>query len=789
MIRQGIEPLFTESNKNSNDHRINLRKIYSRIAKYWPSVLICVIVSMLFAFAYLRYATSQYLVSSRILIKTDKNNSGNGALLSELGMNPGTNNVENEVEILKSRILMQQVVSQMHLNVNYYIPGNIKITSLYREAPFTFIPLYPDSIINATIKYDLIKLSDGSMKLSSNGKNITARLGDTVVLDNKKLVIETNPYADDEYKSIETFTVEVGPLEPAIDAYQAALTVEMANKQVNIITLSIKDVLPERGKDVLSNLINAYRNANINDKTEVANGTIEFIDNRLSLVNQELTGVEKDIQGFKSRNRFTDVNAQSKMLLDNTSTNEKELTGKEVQLRILESLENYLKDNNNARRVMPATLIAQDATLTGIIEEYNGLQMQRQKLLLTYTENSPQVRNTDEAINDTRVGMRSYIASLKSGYKVAVNELRSRAGSIDAAISKVPENERIYLEYSRKQQIKQELYLFLLQKREESAISKSATVSNLKVIDPPKTSGKVSPVKSRIYLIAFALGIIVPGARILIRELLNDRIENNADILALTQMPIIAEIGHHPGEEIIAVRKDSRTVVSEQFRALRTNLQFLLPRKEQKIIMLTSSMSGEGKSFVSVNLACALAISGKKVVLLELDLRKPQVTKKLGISNAVGFSNYIVGQASLDAILNQSPVSEQLYVIPSGPLPPNPSELLMLPQVNVLMDALKENFDYIIIDTAPVGLVTDAQLLSAHTDATLFVVRQGYTHKEQIKAADALYRSDKISKMSLVVNDVDSKHSSNYGYATYGSGYYDDETVKTGLAKYIKRKN
>ncbi|HLO69949.1 MAG TPA: polysaccharide biosynthesis tyrosine autokinase [Flavipsychrobacter sp.] len=787
-MQDNIEPMFAD---NRQANRINVERLLSRLVDYWPSIAISVAVALIFAFGYLRYATPQYLIKAKVLIKSEQGQGVNGALLEELGMGNSVSNIENEVEIFKSRLLMQRVVAQMDLNIQYFIPGAIKTSAIYNDGPFLFKTLIPDTAIKAFYSYTLKPLGRDKFELANEKKTWQGKYGDTLQLPVSAVVIERNLNDAHIYNEVEEYIINITPVEDITESYLSSLGVELINRQINIINLSIRDEIPQRGEDILQKLIQQYQEANIEDKNEVANGTIRFIEDRLGLMSDELTSVEKSIENFKSRNRLTDIEAQSRLLLDNTGNTQQELTQKEVQLRVLESLEKYVQNSGNNTRVMPATLIAQDATLVNIISDYNNLQTQRQRLLMSFTESSPQVKNVEAQLEDLRIGIRNYITSLKKGYQISVNELKSRADIIDNSIRAVPSKERESREYARQQAIKQELYLFLLKKREEAAISKSATVSNLKVIDPAKQSGRaVFPVKSKIYLIALVIGLVIPGVRILLKELFNNRVKSRSDVESGTSIPILGEITSVSEEQVVVVKKDARTVVAEQFRALRTNIQFMLTDDAEKTILITSSMSGEGKSFISINLSSTLALSGKKVILLELDLRKPKVAHHLHLNNQVGFSNYVIGKANLNDVIVPSGVVEGFDVMPSGPVPPNPAELIMLPKTEQLIADLKTKYDYIVIDTAPIGLVTDAQLLAKNADAVIYILRQGYTYYEQLKSADELYKSGKMKHMGMVINDVELKRGNAYGYGKYGSGYYDEPTTASTmkLKKLIKRK-
>lgn len=784
-----MEPMFKTNRRDGEDNTINIEKLYSLVSEYWISIVICIVASLLVASVYLRYATPKYAVHAKVLIKTGQANSS-GAMLEELGVGSGKSNIEDEVEIFKSRILMQRTIQYLHLNIQYFVQGKITTANLYKEAPFKITPLFNDSTIQSVYTYVFKVAKDGSFDVDVEGRNMHGKYGDILELPLGKVIVERNPLSGHLYDQTPEFIVVISPVESLVDGYVGALSVELASRQVNILNLSFTDVVQQRGEDILNRLIEEYQLANIEDKNQVAEGTLKFINERLEDVIAGLTVVEKDIKNFKSSNSMIDVESQSRLLLQNTGENSRELTQKEVQLRILESLERYLNNNKNTSRLMPATLISQDVTLAKIVDDYNSLQSNRLRLLNFYTESNPYVRSIDTQIENSREAMRNYISSLKRGYEVSVEELKAQGGIINSKLTQVPEKQRVYLEYARRQQITQELYLFLLKKREETAISKSATVSNLKVVDSAKRSGTpISPIRSKIYLIALVVGILLPVARIAAKEVFNNKIGTKADIERLTKVPIAGEVSHSYDPLLVVVKKDSKTVLAEQFRALRTNLQFLLPNDTSRTILITSSMSGEGKSFVSSNIAAAIALSGKKVVLMELDLRKPKLSRAFGIENKTGFSNYMAGLADIDNIIVPSGVADNIYIIPSGPIPPNPSELLMLPKMEQLFENIRNRFDYIIIDTAPVGLVTDAQIISKHSDVVLYIVRQGYTYKQQLRHADNLYKTGKLPHMNLIVNDVKLSKSSEYGYGS-SSGYFEDEKagIASKISKIVKRK-
>lgn len=791
-MQDSLEPIFKEERKGG-DNSIKTEKLLSTILAYWPVLAVCVVITMLAAYIYLRYTTPRYMSYAKVLIKDEKKSGsmGEGQLLQELGLQTTAANIENEVEIFKSRTLMKKVVDELQLNIHYYAPGRIKTSEYYyTDLPFRFVPLFDNGNVPLRYKYQIKINDDKGFTITDKKNSWSGTWGDTVNLPIGPVVIKDRRKLANPAYELDECSIEIKATEYQAIKTLRQLDVDPVNK-ASILQLSVSDVLPQRGEDVLNELIKAYLQANIDDRNKTLDATVEFIDERLKGVTYELSGIEKNIEQFKSSRKLTDLSEQSKMLLNYTSEYARQLTDKEVKLSVVESLEQYLNDDRNKDRIVPSSLLVEDDAAMNAMKSYNDLQLKKAALLMTSTEDNPFVVNLDRQLENIREDMVRSLAAMKQAVKVSIKELESRAGFVDAQIRRVPEEERIYLEYSRQQNIKQELYLFLLKKREESAISKSSTVANARIVDPAKSDTvPYAPKPMRIYLAAFALGLILPGLWIFIKEVFNVKISGKEDIRALTAMGIIAEIGHSDTGEEIVVFKESKTVIAEQFRALRTNMQFLLAGEDEKVILMTSSMSGEGKSFVALNLAVTLALSGEKVALLELDLRKPKISEALELKNSKGFTQYIIGQAELTEIIQPSGVVPSLHIMPSGAVPPNPSELLSSKKLNELFDTLKKEYDYIVVDSAPVGLVTDAQLLSKYSDTVLYVCRMNYTYKEQLRNADELMRSGKMQKMNLVVNDMKAKGGVyGYGYGSYGADYFEDSKDKGVIGKLKNKLN
>ncbi|AZI25173.1 polysaccharide biosynthesis tyrosine autokinase [Pedobacter sp. G11] len=437
----------------------------------------------------------------------------------------------------------------------------------------------------------------------------------------------------------------------------------------------------------------------------------------------------------------------------------------------MNDLEKYMMDASKNKRVFPTSILPQDMVFSDLMNQYNALLLERDRQLLSLTDESPVIKNIDNQILETRLGILSNIRSTKNSYIITRDKLRSQLQNAEGKISGVPQIEKNYLKLARNRDIKQELYIFLMQKAEETAISKTSNISVAKIIDPPKANNNpISPKKNIVYFIGLLMGLLIPAAVIIIVDLLKTTISSKEDITKLTNVPIVGEIGHNVETDNMVVANQSRSAISEQFRALRTNLSFYLKNDNEKIILLTSSMSGEGKSFTAINLGNILALAGKKVLLMELDLRKPGLSAKLGVKNQIGFSNYTIDSTvKVENIIKPLTVNKNLYIISSGPLPPNPAETLLSEHTPGLIEKLKQQFDYIIMDAPPIGIITDAQLLAPYANLTLYVVRQKITNKQQLSIVDELYKDEKIKNLAIVVNDINTKlYGYGYGYGNYG---------------------
>jgi tyrosine-protein kinase Etk/Wzc len=766
------------------EENFDINKIFNKVILKWHWFLISTILCLVVAFLYTKYKAPTYQIGARLLVKDDEKGGGlgkqAGALMDLGGILGSSNSVDNEAEVLKTRFLMEQVVRELQLNLVYSSKDGFKIREL-DKSPFklSFVNAV-DTIEETSIEFK--KLSNGKILVKSDDYKGEVSIGQTFkIKDVGTVKIEVIPYVK---FPVGDYLINVCSIDSRVNELMKQLYVAVSNKQVTVIDLGLTFPLQKRGEEVLNTLISKYTEANLGDKNSIADSTYKFIRDRINVIASELGDVENQVESFKESNKLADMSEQSKMLVQNTGDYTTELAKAETQVTVMNDLENYLQDEAKNKRVFPTSLLPQDLVFSNLMTQYNGLLIEREKQLLSVTEGSPFIQNIDGQIAGLRSGILANIRSSKNTYVVTRNKLRSQLNKVEDQIGGVPQIEKNYLKLARNQKIKQELYIFLMQKAEETAISKSANISVAKIIDPPKADFKpISPKKSVAFAGGLVFGLILPLIFIFSQEVLNTKISTKEDITALTLVPVLGEISHNLSNDNLIVANQGRSAISEQFRALRTNLMFYLKSEQEKVILLTSSMSGEGKSFTAINIGIILALSGKKVLLMELDLRKPGLSSKLLLKNQLGFSNYVINDAlKVSDIITPLSFNSNMFIIPSGPLPPNPAETLLSSRTAELITDLKKEFDYIILDAPPIGIITDAQLLSHFADVTLYLVRQNVTQKKQISIVQDLYNQKKMPNIGIVVNDITSKE---YGYG-YGYGNYGQEE-ESKYQRFVKR--
>lgn len=756
-------------NSNKSDlWNLSIKDLFYKYVRFLPLFLLSIAVALLIAFAYLRYSTRYYSASGSLQIKNDKPSQRNDKVEDLISGNSKASNIQTEIEVLKSRPLMKRVVEKLNLQYSYTAQGKIKSFNAYREAPF---------------RLEAFEIADSAHGFSMAIKFINAN---TFTVNN-----EATHFAFDQVfknsagvfrmsragvpASGSEFVVDWRPSVVVASGLANSVKVLPKTAGTAILVISFETTNGTMAADVVNGLMVEYDSLTVEQNNYSNDQILLFINGRLNLLNSELDTLQLAYNKYKRDNNLIDVEKQTDSYLSRLKESDAGRVTQEFNLGQINEIERYLMDKENKySRVTPSALTIEDVTLNELVSAYNKAQLERQSLLSSKVPPSnPAVKELEGQIEKLRVSVLESIKNIRQSYVVAIETLRKQGAVEESRLQSLPSKMKELIELERQINTKQALYSLLESKREEAAISRASTISNSTIIDEASPSTvPVKPNKRSIQIIAVLIGIGLPGILIFMSEVLNDKITTRFDIEKISTVPIMGEIGHSYADSVLIVNKASRSMVAEQFRIIRSNLQFVLSKNEKPVILVTSSFSGEGKSFISTNMGAVQALTGKKTIILEFDIRKPKVLSGLGMARSKGISNYLLGKSELPELILPVPDYENLYVLPCGPIPPNPSELLLDQKVADMFTWLKANFDVVVIDTAPVGMVSDAMTLGKFADCTLYLVRQGHTFKKQVALIDELYRDQKLPRVSIVINDVKVKPGYGYyGYGRYGYGY------------------
>lgn len=775
------------------EQAIDLRNILKKCAHRWYWFVTGLVIALTAASLYLRYATPVYQTDAELLIKDDKGMggmSGNGLqndVLGQLSMLAGNSNVQNEMAILSSRTIIGKAVKDLGLQTSYFIKGRVKEQEIYLKSPVFIIPVFLKDSAQGQ-EMNILVHPDGSYTVSDQAHSGKVSNGGSVTLQNGIFLVRKNPDAPDSTYS--QVMAVVSPVSAVVNAYQKDLTLSQTDKTSSVIQLTLKTTVPKKGQDFINTLIREYTLAGLADKNKTAANTIGFVDGRLDSVSNDLAGVENKLQQFLSANSIANIDEQSKVFVDQAGQLDQQILQQQMETGVLNQILEYVSQPEKEHNLVPSTLGIPDPTLLALVKNYNEIQLNRlQQIQAGAGPQNPLVTVMDQQLSRLRNDIKVNTTNLLRSAQSAATTLQHQNQDFNDKIRNVPKIQREYINIKRQQDIKQTLYLYLLQKREEAAITEAANVSNSRIVDPAHTGiVPIAPKRQLIYLAAFLLGLALPGGLIYLKDLLNRKISSRQEVESQTQTPVYAEIGHSKDPGPIIVSSGNKGAVPEQFRNLRTNLSFVLGTGPHKVILVTSSMGGEGKSFISLNLAMTYALMGKRTVLVDMDLRKPRLSAYLGLDHRAGISNYLSGQLPVaDLIITLDKEKDPLYFIGSGPVPPNPSELFLQPSMEGMITEFKKQYDYIIIDTPPVGLVTDAQIIGKYADASLYVVRNGFTFKDQIRLIDSYYQGKRFPHLGIVLNDIKAGEAYRYGYGGYGYGYGDGYYSENGNGKAGKK--
>ena len=792
------EELTNEKLREAEDKEIDIQELLFKYLIHWPWFVGAVIVCLIAAYVYLYVATPVYNISATVLIKDDKKggSSNNVAGLDELGLSgliTSSQSIDNEIEVLRSKTLVKEVVNYLNLYVTYQDDDQIPSKELYKTSPVqvSMIPqeaenlkkniviemvVQPQGSLDVNVKMEDKEIQKHFEKLPAilpTDQGTLSFFQATDSISSKKNEEVSSPVQD-----VRHITASISQPMNVARGYCENLSIEPTSKTTSVVTLSLKNSSLQRGQDFINQLLEMYNCNTNNDKNEIAQKTAEFIDERIGIISKELGSTEADLETFKRDAGITDLSSDAQIALTGNAEYEKKQVENRTQISLVEDLKKYL--GHNEYEILPSNVGLKDITLAAQIDRYNEMLIERKRLLRTSTENNPAIINLDTSIRATKANVQATLEGTLQGLFITKADLDREAKRYMRRISDAPGQERQYVSIARQQEIKAGLYLMLLQKRDENAIMLAATANNAKIIDDAIADViPVSPRRSVIYLAALVLGIAIPVVVIYLIDLTKFKIEGRADVEKLTSVPIAGDIPltdeKNTKEGSIAVFENQNNLMSETFRNIRTNIQFML-QNDKKVILVTSTVSGEGKSFTSANLAISLSLLGKKVVIVGLDIRKPGLNKVFNLSSKEkGITQYLANpEIDLMSLVQLSDVNKNLYILPGGTVPPNPTELLARDGLDKAIEILKKNFDYVILDTAPIGMVTDTLLIGRVADLSAYVCRADYTHKAEYTLINELYHEQKLPNLCTIINGVDlkkRKYGYYYGYGKYGKHY------------------
>jgi capsular exopolysaccharide synthesis family protein len=747
-------------------------QIIFKYLPYWPLFLMLTAAAIGGSWLYLRYTTPMYESSARILIKDEKKGTEDSKALEDFNLLSTKKIIENETEVIQSRTLLNEVVNNLALYAPVYEAGKIRNSSAYLTSPVLLEsrdPGHIQPVAKVDLSYDQAK---GSVQVGSAQYPV----GQWVKTPYGELKFNRNTKWNGEPVSGRLFFSLESP-KNVVSSIQSRLKVTTASKQSSILTLTLQDEVSDRGEDIINGLLTAYNAAMINDKNILAANTLGFVEERLKSVEKELNDIEKRNQQYKSRKGAIDIGEQGRLFLQNVSQNDQKLGDINMQLAVLGQVEQYVHAKNTGGSIVPSTFGVSDPVLSQLVEKLSSSEMEYESLKKTTAENNPTMLALSDKIDKLKPNIIDNIQAQKRSLEASRNNVSSANGAYTSMLQGLPEKERELIDINREQSIKNGIYSFLLQKREETALTHASTVSDSRIIDTAESSPlPVSPKKKVIYLIAVLGALFASIGVVTAKETFNRRILFRHEIEKLTDAPIIGEIAAESSGNAIVIGETKKTFIAEQFRKLRTSLKFIGINSKRKRILVTSAIAGEGKSFVAINLALSLALTGKRVVLVDCDLNNPSLPKKLKIRDNKGVSEYLLEEVETEEIVRPTDLDPNLFFVSTGKLPRNPSELMMNGRIEELLNDLDILFDYIVVDTAPVSPVTDAWILSPFCDATLFVVRHRYTPKVFLQRIDEECRINHLNNIAIVFNGVRPRGfgSKNYGYG-YGYGYIYNE--------------
>ena len=807
-LEQGKELEINESNSS-----FDFATLYRTIVLNWYWFLLSLIIFGSLGAIYLRYVTPMYQSTAKLLIKDESNSNRRGSSLqnmSNLGIISNSTGIDNEMEILTSHSIAEDAIRDLKLYVNYTTKGRVKDIILYRNQPLNVdvdqahlerlnapinLSITRDSLTYTVTGTYYVPTNDNSnegpysinRKFTSLPATIVTRAG----------IITISPNYGHSLKNADVLNVSILSPRMASNKYVNELQVAQTAKSTSIAQLQLIDEVPQRSLDYLKQLAIVYNRQANEDKNTIALRTDKFINDRLGKINAELGKTEGQLQNYKQQNGIVELKMNAGNSVANQNSSELKLAEVETQIELFNTIAREVESSSrNLSQVIPSNVGLDDQSSTSLINKYNELVLERNRLLRSASESSPVVEPLTAQIRELNGNIRRAIGAARQNLQIQRDAVLAQVNKFNEQVAETPQQERMLTQIDRQQEVKSGLYLMLLQKREENNISLAATADKGKLIDDPQLLGKISPKSTSIMLVALLIGLALPVLVILILQFFRYKIEGHDDVARLTKLPIIADVAiasnKAKGKADIVVHENQNNQMEEIFRSMRTNLQFML-KEGQKVVLFTSSTSGEGKTFNAANLSVSFGLLGKKVILIGLDIRRPRLAELFGINDHKhGITNLLVkDNPTIEDIQEQilpSGVNKNLDLLMAGPIPPNPAELIARNSLDIIINLLKERYDYIMIDTAPVGLVTDTLQIARVADASIYMCRADYTPKSSFNLINALANEKKFPNMAIVLNGIDMskrKYSYYYGYGGYGKyGRYGRASYGTSYGQY-----
>ncbi len=789
------QPSNNPSQSSTQTEVIDIKELIRKYIKNWHWFFVSIFFCVIIAFLFIKRSPLEYEVTTSILLRQDASKgiaASEQAILQAMGLSSTSKEVEDEIQIIQSKTLIREVIKSLDIQTEYYSKNRWKYDELYTNTPIKLIP--PSSIFNDTLRSRI------EFYISKNKKGYNVKV--KALKETYKFFIEdiTTPINTEfgiiRFEQIKPlkesirYKIITYPTESLVEGYRSAITVVSVNKKSNAISISHISACVPKSKNILNKMVDTYNLDAIRDKNLITMNAKSFIDERLEFIVKDLSDIEQDVERYKKQNKMADIDVQAELLLKNMSEYEKERLSLETQLSVMSFIENSVKDKNKQFDFIAPNLtletspaiekrnINNDETpipssgennaLQKLIQEYNTTLIKRTKLLSATNSQNPVIIQIEQELSIIRENILSSIASSKEGMIISLKEIGLKDSQFEKMLRSVPTQEREFIEIKRQQKIKEELFVFLLKKQEEAALTLASAAPSAKTIDAANTSTTpISPRKNIILLMGLILGAAIPMIIIYLIDFFNNKINNKNELLKVVKAPYLGNIAQISNTtDQIVVKEGVISPVVEMFKLVRANLRFMIGSKESPVILITSSFSGEGKSFVALNLAMSFALMQKKIVIVGLDIRSPKIAEYLNISRDNGITVYLSDNStSLDSIIHKSSYSSYLDVIPAGPTPPNPSELLMTPRLDDLFEKLRKKYDYIIVDSAPIAIISDTYLLNRIADNTIYVTRENYTPKEILPFINEIYEEQKLKNIAVVLNG------SKEGMSSYGYGY------------------